>query len=119
MKFWNSEGLRDPAKHRFIQESVRDLRLDFIALLEIGRSNFSNPFLRHLARGLDFAWYCLPPQGRSGGILVGFNTSFFMSIGSILEITVSNFTFALKRMALSGFWCQFTGLRKMSTKPSP
>lgn len=46
-----------------------------MALLETGRSNFSNPFLRHLAGGLDFAWYCLPPHGRSGGILVGVNTT--------------------------------------------
>ena len=70
---WNSEGFRDPAKHLFVQESIREHRLDFIALLEMGRSNFTVPFLQHLACGLDFAWYCLPPHGRSGGILVGIN----------------------------------------------
>jgi hypothetical protein len=26
-----------------------------------------------LANGLDFSWFCLPPHGRSGGILVGIN----------------------------------------------
>jgi hypothetical protein len=31
--------------------------------------------LKHLSGGLDFSWYCLPPQRRSGGILVGINTS--------------------------------------------
>jgi hypothetical protein len=28
-----------------------------------------------LLAGKDFDWYCLPPQGRSGGILVGINTT--------------------------------------------
>src|SRR5207253_1247063 len=70
---WNSEGFRDPAKHLFVQESIRDHRLDFIALLETGRSSFAVPFLKHIACGRVFAWYCLPPHGRSGGILVGIN----------------------------------------------
>ena len=42
--------------------------------METGRSNFAIPFLRDLANGKDFAWFCLPPHGRSGGILVGINT---------------------------------------------
>jgi hypothetical protein len=29
--------------------------------------------LNHLAGGLDFYWCCVPPQGRSGGILVWIN----------------------------------------------
>ena len=62
--FWNSEGLRDPAKHDFIQESVREQRLDFIALSETGRTNFAAHFLNRLAAGLDFVWYILPPHGR-------------------------------------------------------
>ncbi|XP_024310192.1 uncharacterized protein LOC112268600 [Brachypodium distachyon] len=72
--FWNSEGLRDPAKHRLIQENIHEQQLDFIALFETGRSNFTGPFLKHLASGLAYEWYVLPPHGRSGGILVGFNT---------------------------------------------
>jgi hypothetical protein len=72
---WNSEGFRDSAKHLFVQETIREHRLDFIALLEIGRSNFTVRFLNHLAPCADFAWFCLPPHGRSGGILVGVNTS--------------------------------------------
>ena len=59
--FWNSEGFRDFAKHLFVQESIRERRLDFIALSETGRSNFFTPFLAHLAAGQDFSWFCLPP----------------------------------------------------------
>jgi hypothetical protein len=28
-----------------------------------------------LANGLDFSWFCLPPHGRSGGILIGANNT--------------------------------------------
>ena len=72
---WNSEGLGDTAKHHTIQETVREQKLDFVGLLETGRSNFTSHFLKYLAGGLDYAWYCLPPHGRSGGILVGFNST--------------------------------------------
>jgi hypothetical protein len=43
----------------------------------MGRDNFTGPFLKNLPGGHDFLWYCLPPQGRSGGILVGFNAQTF------------------------------------------
>jgi hypothetical protein len=62
-------------KHSFVHETIRDLKLDLFAILETGRDNFAAPFLRYLSGGLDFIWYCLPPQERSGGILVGINSS--------------------------------------------
>jgi hypothetical protein len=39
---WNREGFRDPGKHLFVKESIREYHLDFIALLGglISRSNF-------------------------------------------------------------------------------
>jgi hypothetical protein len=72
---WNSDRFGDSAKHSFVHETIREHKLDFFATLETGRSNFSIPFLNHLSGGLDFVWYCLPPQGRSGGILVGINSA--------------------------------------------
>ena len=51
---WNSDGFRDPGKHLFVKESIRKHGLDFIALLEMGRSNFTVPFLNGLAVGKDF-----------------------------------------------------------------
>jgi hypothetical protein len=62
-------------KHVFVKESIRDHHLDFIALSETGRSNFVISFLKDLASSKDFAWFCLPPHGRSGGTLVGINTT--------------------------------------------
>jgi hypothetical protein len=73
--FWNSDGFGDLAKHFFVRETIREHKLDFFAILETRRSNFSSPFLEHLAAGLHYQWYCLPPLGRSGSMLVGFNAA--------------------------------------------
>ena len=73
--FWNSDGLGDTAKHLTINETVRDKNLDFVALIETRRASFAIPFLRFLGGGKDYAWHCLPPHGRSGGILVGINNA--------------------------------------------
>jgi hypothetical protein len=63
--WWNCEGLGDTTKHYFIHEMKKEHRFDFIILLKIGSSNFVVPFLNHL-----YIHYCLPPHGRSSGILV-------------------------------------------------
>jgi exonuclease III len=68
-----SEGFENPGKHLFVKEAIQDYRLDFIALLETGRANFTVPFLSNLVADHDFAWFCLPPHGHSGGFLVGIN----------------------------------------------
>ena len=44
--------------------------MDFIALSETGRDNFTPQFLSTLSGGVDFDWHGLPPRGRSGGILL-------------------------------------------------
>ena len=69
--FWNSRGLKDLAKRRFLAEASIEHRLDFIALSETGRANFSPQFLNTLSGGIEFDWHCLPARGRSGGILLG------------------------------------------------
>ena len=76
--FWNCDGIRDTAKHCTVYENVREEKLDFVVLSETGRSNFSAPFLKRLSGGMDYMWFCLPPHGRSGGILVGINSATLM-----------------------------------------
>ena len=69
--FWNRRGLADLAKRRFLSDTSVEQKLDFMALLETGRDNFTSQFLNTISRGVDFDWHCLPPRGRSGGILLG------------------------------------------------
>src|SRR5215216_1438741 len=69
--FWNSRGLTDLAKRRFLADASIEHRLDFIALSKTGRDNFTPQFLSTLSGGVDLYWHCLPPRGRSGGILLG------------------------------------------------
>jgi hypothetical protein len=74
---WKSAAFRDQAKHSVVHDTIVEFCLDFFAVLQMGRDNFTGPFLKNLPGGHDFLWYCLPPQGRSGGILVGFNAQTF------------------------------------------
>ena len=72
---WNSDGFGDRAKHIVVSEVVREQKLDFVAIIETGRSSFANPFLKFLAGGMDFTWFIIPPHGRSGGMFIGFNNT--------------------------------------------
>jgi hypothetical protein len=65
--------LEQRGKHLFIKETIREQQLDLDAFLGTGRSNVAKLFLRYLAGGRNFVWFCLPPHGRFGGILVGAN----------------------------------------------
>src|SRR5437016_6518482 len=102
--FMNSRGLGDLAKHLHIAQCVRDHDLDFVAILEAGRRDFPVHVLNRLASGQDFTWHCLPPRGRSGGILLGVKTSSMdvlaFSVGEFhikfhLRNKADNFTWSL------------------------
>jgi hypothetical protein len=68
--FRNSRGLHDLAKHSHIVDCCKDYNLDFIAISETGKCNYSQSLLNRLSDGLDFEWFSRPPRGRSGGLLV-------------------------------------------------
>jgi hypothetical protein len=75
---WNSDGFRDPSKHSLIKETVREDKLDFMVISETRRASFSVLFLTNLAASMDYSWFCLPPRGRSRGILAGTNNTSLM-----------------------------------------
>ena len=78
--FWNSRGLSDLAKYRFLSDLSKEQKLDFIALLETGKKDFS----KTVCGGQEFIWHWTGPHGRSRGILLGINLEVF-DIGSIDE----------------------------------
>ena len=71
--YWNSRGLSDLAKYRYISEAIREQNLNFVAVMETGKKDMSRENLNRLSGGADYIWHCLPPRGRSGGILLGIN----------------------------------------------
>ena len=85
--FMNSRGLGDLAKHLHIAQCIRDHSLDFVAILEIGRRDFSDSLLNRLSGGLDFSWHSRPPRGRLGGMLVGIRSESM----DVLAITGGDF----------------------------
>jgi len=93
--FWNSHGLRDLAKHRFLFDCSREHNLDFIAILETGKHNYSTECLDNFCAGAEYFWHWNPPRGMSGGILLGFNLSNFVvdkieSGDSFLKFNLTN-----------------------------
>ena len=62
----------------------RDHNLDFLAVSETGRRDFSQSLLSRLSGGVDFAWFSRPPRGRSGGILLGVRTD-SMEVLAVLD----------------------------------
>ena len=82
--FWNSRGLADLAKHRFLAELVKEEQINFIALSETGRVSFPHHVLKNLCAGHDFIWHTMAPHGRSRGMLLGVDLSVF-DIGAIDE----------------------------------
>jgi hypothetical protein len=67
---WNSRGLSDLAKFRYISDAVNEFNLDFIGVMETGKQDMSQSNLSRLTRGAEFVWHYLPPRGRSGGFLL-------------------------------------------------
>ena len=85
--FANSRGLGDLAKHLHFADCIRDHKLDFLAISETGRREFSHSLLNRLSGGIEFDWYSRPPHGRSGGILLGIKTDTM----EVLDVTDSDF----------------------------
>jgi exonuclease III len=82
--FWNTNGLRDPKKYKFINDLTKEHDLNFIALLETGRSDFGPRFLKNLCAGRDYLCHSKAPVGRSGGTLLGIDLQIY-DIGAIDE----------------------------------
>jgi exonuclease III len=82
--FWNSRGLSDLAKFKYIADAAKEHKLDFIAIMETGKQDMSRTNLARLTDGADFVWHCLPPKGRSGGILLGINAT-ILDLSVIVE----------------------------------
>ena len=89
--FWNSRGLPKLSKRRFLAESSGEYKLDFIALLETGRDNFTSQFLSTISGGLDFDWHCLPPRVDLLGSYWGLNVNPSRSRRLLWVILLSNF----------------------------
>jgi hypothetical protein len=82
--YWNSRGLLDLAKHRYIADAIKERNLDFVAIMESGKQDMQRANLSQLSGGADFVWHCLPPRGRSSGILLGINAT-VLQISMIVE----------------------------------
>ena len=63
-------------KRQILIDSLKDNRVDIVAIQETKKEHFQDRTLRSLSSYLDI-WEWLPSRGRSGGILFGCTSSKF------------------------------------------
>ena len=69
--FWNSRGLADLAKRRFLSDTSVEQKLDFMALLETGSDNFTSQFLNTVSGGLILIGIVYLQEGDPEGYYLG------------------------------------------------
>jgi exonuclease III len=74
---WNCQGLVKAGKFEFLQELITKYKVDFIGLQETKKNFFEQSWFEAVNPQKNFTWISSPPKGRSGGLLVGFNTDIF------------------------------------------
>lgn len=79
-------------KFEFIHELINKVKIDFISLQETNKKDFEQNWLLALSGNKNFKWISAPPNGRLGGLLVGFNADTF----EITDYQVQDFMIVCK-----------------------
>jgi hypothetical protein len=74
---WNCQGLGKCGKFEFLKNLFISKKVDFIGLQETNKKEYNQNWLDLLSGNMPFVWLNSPPNGRSGGLLVGFNADVF------------------------------------------
>jgi hypothetical protein len=107
--------------------------VDFIGLQETNKKQFSDPWLASIGGSKLFARFSSPPNGKSGGLLVGFNSEVFhvrehetgeFMIRTLVLHTEKNFIWnfinvygAAQNENKSRFLCEFSSFYSRSQVP--
>lgn len=67
---WNIRGMNAYRKQQILVDSLKENKVDMVAIQETKKESFSDRTLRNLSSHVD-SWVWLPSRGRSGGILFG------------------------------------------------
>lgn len=71
--FWNVRGLNSGGRRKQIGDLMVKHQVDVVCLQETIKQNFTVRELAGLARGHEMSWDWVPPEGRSGGLLLEAN----------------------------------------------
>jgi exonuclease III len=74
---WNCQGLGKDVKIKFLKDTLRKEKIDFIGLQETNKKPFEDSWLNSISGNRNFAWFWTHANGRSGGLLVGFDGDVF------------------------------------------
>jgi exonuclease III len=74
---WNCQGLGKSVKSEFLRDVIMKEKVNFIGLQETNKKDFDESWLNFISGNKNFVWVWSPPNGRSGGLLVGFDSDMF------------------------------------------
>ena len=74
---WNCQGLGKSVKSEFLRDVIMKEKVNFIGLQETNNKDFEESWLNFISGNRNFVWVWSPPNGRSGGLLVGFDSDMF------------------------------------------
>lgn len=74
---WNCQGLRKGGKFECLKELMYEESIEFIGLQETNRKDFDQSWLDALCGNKSFIRIHSPPNGRSRGSLVSFDSEIF------------------------------------------
>jgi hypothetical protein len=80
----NCRGVGKKGMRIFLSDLIKEKQLDFIALQETIKKDYSTTSFRRIDHVNQFSWKWIPSMGRSGGILGGFKVSRFDILDTVL-----------------------------------
>ena len=75
--FSNIRGVELPNKQKFLQDLFKEEGISFIGLSETIKSDYTSQWFNKIAGNRKFTWQWIPPEGRSGGMLLGADLDLF------------------------------------------
>lgn len=90
--FWNVRGLNSGGRKKQLGDLIVKHQINVVCLQETIKQNFTARELASLARGQEMYWNWVPPEGRSGGLLLGVNSDLL----EVLEYKCGKFCQVMK-----------------------
>lgn len=88
---WNCRGINSSRTRHLLKDLIIDNKVDLVAIQETKKEEFNNRCLQEISYRTD-KWIWLPSLGRSGGILVGWDSNKIKEISHSIHRFCVNLT---------------------------
>ena len=86
---WNIRGIQADGRKSAITDSFSKNRPNIIGFQEIKKEVISDNYLNSLVGDRPFSWNSLPADGSAGGIVMGVDLIYLMSLAGMSSLSLS------------------------------